>query len=258
MKKKKDIDEELEIEYEETDDVEDKTAEAAEAEYDEDEEDEEELEIPPNKKGKVAIIITLILGWIGLIALIVVFYFYFLEDLGVFSKDKDKKQTTEEITETYEVNANEEINALIQEYFFALETCNQAKLMALVIDFSAFNDMSKYERVASVMSNYNNFNVYTLPGYYGSDTLVYVTCNFDIAGVDTPGLNINQFYLVKTTDGYKIDNTMPDETITAYISEQNGRSDIQELYKSVYQYIEDSAANDSNFKKFAEEYGILQ
>lgn len=241
--KETEVDEDFNEEYEE------------ETEYDEDEEYDEDDE-EPKKKSKVGLIIGLIFGWAALVGLIVVFYVFFLEDLPIMNKDKTT--TTEEIEITYEVNANEAINALIQEYFFALEECNQEKLMSLVIDFSAFSDMSKYERVASVMGNYQNFTVYTLPGYYGSDVLVYVTCNFDIGGVNTKGLNINQFYIVNTTEGYKIDNTAPDEAVANYISEQNGKPDIQALYKDVYAYIEESAANDPAFKKFAEDYGILQ
>lgn len=208
-------------------------------------------------KKKVFFIVALILGWAAFFALIAAFYYFFFKDMFV-EKKSETETAGQEIEISYETNSNEAINALIQEYFFALEECNQEKLMSLVTDFSAFADMSKYERIASVMCNYQNFNVYTIPGYNSSDTIAYVVCNFDIGGVDTKGLNINRFYIVNTTDGYKIDNTVLDEAVENYINEQQGKPDIQALYQDVYSYIEESVENDPAFKKFVEDYGILQ
>lgn len=208
------------------------------------------------KKNKGIFGLVLMFAWLVLVLLFVVFYFYYLRDLPFFNRD-GKKDTQAELEAGYEINSNEEINALIQEYYYALEQCNQNELMKLVIDFSAFNDMTNYKKIATVMSNYSNFTVYTLPGYHSFETIVYVTCNFDISGVKTKGLNINQFYVVNTTQGYKIDNTTLDEEVAEYINLQRGRKDIQQLYKDVYAYIETSANEDPYFKKFVEEYGIL-
>mgnify|MGYP006992206943 CR=1 FL=1 len=99
---------------------------------------------------------------------------------------------------------------------------------------------------------------YTIPGYFSSHTLVYVTCDITIANVESVCVNINQFYIVNTADGYKIDNSELDEDVINYISEQSGKEEIQALYKSVYDNIESCAANDPAFKAFAEEYGIIQ
>lgn len=208
------------------------------------------------KKNKGIFGLVLMFAWLVLVLLFVIFYFYYLKDLPFFNRE-EKKATPAEPEIGYELNSNEEINALIQEYYFALEQCNQSELMRLVIDFSAFSDMSNYKKISTVMSNYSDFNIYTIPGYHSSETIVYVTCSFDIAGVDTKGLNINQFYVVNTTQGYKIDNTVLDEEVSEYINLQSGRKDIQGLYKDVYAYIEKSANEDAGFKKFAEEYGIL-
>lgn len=217
---------------------------------------DEEYDEKSTKKG--ASILFLVLGWLLLAGLIVVFCLFFLKDLPFFNKQNTETTTEEEIIITYEVNANEAVNALIQEYYFAIENCDQNTLMRLVIDFSAFSDMSNYKKIAAIMDNYSNFTVYTVPGYHSSDIIAFVTCNFDIGGVNTKGLNINQFYIVNTTEGYKIDNTVLDEPVVQYIDEQRGKPDIQALYKNVYDYIEKSAKEDPDFKKFVEEYGILR
>lgn len=191
------------------------------------------------KKGKKKIAgLMLFLGWMIFILLAVVFYFYFFSDLDLrmFNKDKATQTDAQQTNQTgfsYETNANLDINSLIIEYYAALAVCDQDKLKTYVTDPSQFDDMTVYQQRSAVIKAYSNVNCYTMPGYTEDATLVYVTSNLSMANITSVPLNINQFYVVKTADGYKIDNSAHSQEVTNYIETQSQSTDIQNLYKAV-------------------------
>ena len=167
------------------------------------------------KKGKKKIAgLMLFLGWMIFILLAVVFYFYFFSDLDLRMFNKDKA------TQTY------------------------------VTDPSQFDDMTVYQQRSAVIKAYSNVNCYTMPGYTEDATLVYVTSNLSMANITSVPLNINQFYVVKTADGYKIDNSAHSQEVTNYIETQSQSTDIQNLYKAVQDNVNSCIANDAAFAEF--------
>lgn len=205
------------------------------------------------KKGIAGLM--LFLGWMIFILLAVVFYFYFFSDLDLKIFNKDKATNTdatqnEQVGFTYETNANLDINSLIIEYYAALAVCDQDKLKSFVTDPTQFDDMTIYQQRANVIKAYSNVNCYTLPGYTEDATLVYVTSNLSLANITSVPLNINQFYVVKSADGYKIDNSAHSQEVIDYIDTQNRSTDIQNLYKAVQDNVNSCIANDSSFADF--------
>ena len=63
-------------------------------------------------------------------------------------------------------------------------------------------------------------------------------------------MNISQFYIVKTAEGYKINNSTLDSATTAYISEVSASDDIQELYRNVKTNIDSCLQSDPTFAEF--------
>lgn len=197
----------------------------------------------------------LLFGWLLFILLVLLFYFYFKDDLSFFNNDKKIEASADtsqgyQSAYSYETNANLDINSLIIEYFAALTVCDQAKLQSLVTDPSEFDDMSGYERRAQVLTRYSNINCYTLPGYDDNATLVYVTCNISIKDVTSTPLDISRFYVIKTDTGYLIQNDSLDAAITDYINQQTSSEDIQGIYKTVKDNIDQCIQNDPTFAEF--------
>lgn len=204
----------------------------------------------------------LLFGWLVFLLLVLVFYFYFMDKID-FNKLLGRETTTEstegpvsnnpeqyETKYSYQTNANLDINSLMIEYYAALAVCDQNKLASLVTDPSVYNDMTPYEQKSQIITHYSNINCYTVPGTTQDATILYVTCNINIAGVESAPMNISQFYIVKTAEGYKINNGVLDEATTNLISEISASADIQELYRNVKANIDECLAKDPTFAEF--------
>lgn len=205
------------------------------------------------KKGIAGLM--LFLGWMIFILLAVVFYFYFFSDLDlkIFNKEKATQTDAQQTGTTgfsYETNTNLDINSLVIEYYAALAVCDQEKLKSFVTDPSQFDDMTVYQQRAAVIKAYSNVNCYTLPGYTDDATLVFVTSNLSLANITSVPLNINRFYVLKTDDGYKIDNESLSQDVMNYIDTQSQSTDIQNLYKAVQDNVNSCIANDAAFAEF--------
>ena len=204
----------------------------------------------------------LLFGWLLFILLVLLFYFYFKNDLPFLKTDDGKgevSQTSEvpqqyETVYSYQTNANLDINSLMIEYFAALSVCDQAKLQSLVTDPTQFNDMTDVQAKAQLIKQYSNINCYTLPGNTDDATIVYVTCNLTIANVTSSPLDISSFYVVKTESGYKINNGTLDAATTEYINKVQASEDIQELYQTVLDNINTCISNDAAFAEFYQKY----
>lgn len=195
--------------------------------------------------------LALLFAWLVFVLLVVVFYFYFMDKLPFFNKDKN--ETTTEALDyeiTYETNAHEDINKLISDYYQAMAACDQATLQSLVVDASVFDDMRFYEEKQKVMTEYKNINVYTLPGYFTGDYVAYVTYDSVIVDVNSPLADIQCYYISNTDKGYKINNTKLDPAIVTYMNEQLNQADIQGLYKSVKDKVDECLELDPTFKAF--------
>lgn len=204
----------------------------------------------------------LLFGWLIFLLLVLVFYFYFMDKINI--NELLGKETTVATTEgpvsdnpeefetkySYKTNANLDINSLMIEYYAALAVCDQAKLITLVTDPSVYNDMTAHEQKSQIITHYSNINCYTVPGNTEDSTILYVTCNINIAGVESAPMNISQFYIVKTAEGYKINNSVLDPTTTAYIEEVSASEDIQELYRNVKANIDGCLQQDPTFAEF--------
>lgn len=197
--------------------------------------------------------LALLFAWLVFILLVVVFYFYFMDKLPIFGK-KDKTTTEESASEiTYEINANEDVNKLISDYYDAMETCNQATLQSLVVDPTVFDDMTFYIEKQKVMTEYKNITVYTLPGYFTGDYVAYVTYDLVIANVNSTLADIQCYYISNTSDGFKINNSSLDPELVAHMNDQLNQPDIQALYGSVKAKIDECLENDPTFKAFYDE-----
>lgn len=204
------------------------------------------------KKDKSIMGLLLILAWLLFILMAACFYFFFLG-----GSKKDKKNNAAETTEShtkfsYKTNADININALITDYYESLVSCNQAELKKCVTNPNQFNDMSYYENIAKVIVGYSNINCYSVAGYTDDSTLVYVTSNTKIAGIDSRPMDIQTFYIIKSDGEYKIYNESYSPEVAGYIEKVQADDDIQDLYKVVRNSVEDCKLKDEKFKELWE------
>ena len=204
-----------------------------------------------SKKKKAGVkVYALVFFWILFVFLVVVFLFYFMKDLPFFNKDKEASNT--DVAEViYEVNAYPEINMLITEFLSHIVSGNEDGLRTLVLDPNA--SMEQYMNRALYITEFSNINCYTLPGYSEKDTIVYVTYNITIPEVESKPIDIQQFYVINTDYGYRIDNTTPSVEVATYINEQNLTESVQELYESIKNSIDQSLIDDPTFATFYDE-----
>lgn len=218
-------------------------------------------------KGKVFALVFL---WILIFGAGVMAFLYFQTD--VFKKkNKDTATSTDAATTTteaaaevtseeydenfytiysYETNADVNINALMADYYDALVKGDREKLKDIVTEPEAFGDMMIYETKAQVISEYSNITCYTIPGLNENEILVFTTSNVTITGVNSKPLDIKQFYVVKEGNNYKINNGVLPQEVIDYINVQAGSPDVQNLYKSVQDNINQCLAEDSTFAEF--------
>ncbi|MBE5952930.1 MAG: hypothetical protein E7257_02075 [Lachnospiraceae bacterium] len=213
-----------------------------------------------NKNSGIAGLL-LLFGWLVFLLLVLVFYFYFMDKID-FNEllGRETTATTEgpvsdnpeqfETKYSYQTNANLDINSLMIEYYAALAVCDKNKLVTLVTNPSVYDDMTPYEQKSQIITHYSNINCYTVIGDAPDTTVLYVTCNINIAGVDSAPMNISQFYIVKTADGYKINNGQLDASTVSYIQQVGQSEDIQELYRNVKANIDSCLASDPTFADF--------
>ncbi len=214
-----------------------------------------------NKDSGIAGLL-LLFGWLVFLLLVLVFYFYFMDkiDFNELLGREEVVTTTEgpvsdnpeqfETKYSYQTNANLDINSLMIEYYAALAVCDKNKLVTLVTDPSVYDDMTPYEQKSQVITRYSNINCYTVDGDVPDSTILYVTCNINIAGVESAPMNISQFYIVKTADGYKIDNGVLADSTVSYIQKVGESEDIQELYRNVKANIDSCLTSDPTFADF--------
>ena len=220
---------------------------------------------------KTVKILALVFGWLFFILVTLIFVFYFIDKLPFSGDKKDKKtpvtsnqkentqedKTEEDKTEEgsseeepkslYEVNANSDINKLIADYYKAVAECDQDMLMELCLDDTKFVDMTMYETKAELITDYSNICCYTVKGCTEDATLVYVTSNLSLVGVESKPMEIKQLYVRETPSGYKIDNTDLDDNTEVYIEKMYLEEEIQALYTQVQEQIDDCIENDENF-----------
>lgn len=204
------------------------------------------------KKDKGIIGLLLVLAWLLFVLMAVCFYYFFIGNGKKKTNDDNKSATESNEKDTvfsYKTNENIEINALIGDYYSALVKCDAKELKACVTDGSKFDDMSSYESAAKIIIGYTNINCYSVPGYTKDATLVYVTSNLHINGIESKPMDIQTFYIIKSDNAYRIYNEGYNKEVSDYIEKVQADSDIQNLYKSVRNNVEDCKLKDEKFKE---------
>lgn len=102
--------------------------------------------------------------------------------------------------EEYQVDAYEEINALITQYYTAYAAGDVTTLTALATPISA-NEQSYIAMFSQYVDGYQNIKCYTKGGLDANSYLVSVSMEIKFAGVDTPAPGLDFFYVRTNEEG---------------------------------------------------------
>ncbi len=150
----------------------------------------------------------------------------------------------------YEKNADEELNAFIEEYFAAIVACDNVALQEMVTDSSEYMSDEMLKKMAEFITGYDNITVYTKVGLDEGSYIAFVVSNLSLAGVNSSPYNINTLYIVNGARGYLVNNGTLTLDTQEYIEKVKGDRDIQKIYRSVNEENEKLKKKDPSLQEF--------
>lgn len=171
--------------------------------------------------------------------------------------ETQQAQDTEEVAEPYQIDAYENINNLITQYYAAYAAGDTETLISLAAPISE-NEKSYIALFSQYVEEYRNVKCYTKSGLDANSYLVSVAMEIKFAGVETtaPGLD---FFYVRTKDdgGVYIDNLYSqynlanqenalDTSIQSLIHKFENEKDVIALQQEVQGRYDAAVAADAN------------
>lgn len=159
--------------------------------------------------------------------------------------------------EAYQVDAYEDVNALISQYYTAYASGDLATLTSIATPVSA-NEQSYITLFGQYVDEYQNIKCYTKSGLDANSYLVSVSMEIKFTGVDTtaPGLD---FFYIRTNDqgALYIDNLYSqynlanqenalDTSVQSLIYEFENDTDVMELQSEIQERYDVALATDAN------------
>lgn len=148
-----------------------------------------------------------------------------------------------------EQDAHPEVNKLIKGFLQAKIDGSAKKMKKLVTDPS-YIDIESIQKKTEFIESYDNIKVYTKAGTGDIDYIAYVYMEVKIASIDTKAPGLNEFYIRKVGDNYKIvQGEISDET-AQWISEARNTEDVQELLDQVNKKLKKAVDKDEELAAF--------
>ena len=166
-------------------------------------------------------------------------------------------ESTQATEEAYQVDANENINALITQYYTAYAAGDVTTLSSIATPISA-NEQSYIGLFSQYVDEYQNIKCYTKTGLDENSYLVSVSMKIMFTGVDTTAPGLDFFYVRTNDDGsLYIDNLYSqynlanqenalDTSIQNLIGQFESESDVMALQSEVQTRYDEALAADEN------------
>lgn len=166
-------------------------------------------------------------------------------------------ETDTQVAETYQVDAFQEVNQLIQQYYTAYVSGDVGTLSALAVPLSA-NEQSYISMFSQYVEAYQNIKCYTKSGPETGSYLVSVEMELKFTGVDTVAPGLDFFYVRTNEDGsLYIDNlystynrnykeVAADAGVQLRIEEFEEGEDLMALQREVQGRYDTAIASDEN------------
>lgn len=150
----------------------------------------------------------------------------------------------------YEKNADEELNAFIEEYFDAMVQCDNVALQDMVTDPSEYRTDALLKKKAEFITGYDNITVYTKVGLDEGSYIAFIVSNVSIVGVNSSPYDITMLYIINGARGYLINNGTLSLNTQEYIEKVKGDKDIQKIYRSVEEENNELKEKDQSLQEF--------
>ena len=166
-------------------------------------------------------------------------------------------ESTQATEEAYQVDANENINTLITQYYTAYAAGDITTLSSIATPISA-NEQSYIGLFSQYVDEYQNIKCYTKTGLDANSYLVSVSMEIKFTGVDTTAPGLDFFYVRTNDDGsLYIDNLYSqynlanqenalDTSIQNLIGQFESESDVMALQSEVQTRYDEALAADEN------------
>ncbi len=168
------------------------------------------------------------------------------------SEGSESSSTTETaVIENPLVEADEQIKALIESYYEALDNQDVETLKSIEVDFAA-EDEDSITNNMNYIEKYVVGDVYTKNGLEDGSYVVYACYDYICTGIATPVPAMSVLYVVTDTDGsYKIQGTATDTTASSlYIQSLESDADVVALTAEVAAANEQALASDADLAAF--------
>ena len=150
-----------------------------------------------------------------------------------------------------EKDAHPEINNLIERYYAANLTCNEADFEGLIKDISQL-DMERMQRKVQYIKSYQNISCYTVRAINEIDYVVYVTYDLELPVIETYAPSIGELY-IQYEDGipYIYLGSLSNQT-SDYLDDLRNSPEVLALIDQVTVNLEAAIESDENLKDFYE------
>ena len=148
-----------------------------------------------------------------------------------------------------EVNAHEDVNALMTAFYQALADGDIETVKALKDDTTDMELMT-YEKKSEFIESYDNITCYTKKGLEDNSYFVYVSYEVKIQGIDTKGPGLIAFYVYTNEEGKLVIDGEMDENIDAALKLVTVQDDVKDLFQRVDVKYQEAVASDENLNNF--------
>lgn len=180
------------------------------------------------------------------------------------SELQNPTEIMEETEEAYQVDAYEDVNNLVAQYYAAYAAGDVDALASLATPVST-NEQSYITLFSQYVEEYRNITCYTKSGLDASSYLVSVAMEIKFAGVDTTAPGLDFFYVRTNEDGsLYIDNLYSqfnlanqenalDTSVQRLITEFENEADVMLLQQEIQGKYDAAIASDENLSKMISE-----
>lgn len=149
-----------------------------------------------------------------------------------------------------DLNQNEEINKLIENYFTAKKTVDLESMSELVSDSNRI-PKERYMVMASYVEDYKDFDCYVINNEELEAYRVYVKYNMKLKNIDSWVPCLTTYYVKVTSDGrYVIYLSALDQVEEEFIDSADKNIEIVKLKEDVKNGLNDILEKDGAFKQF--------
>jgi len=156
---------------------------------------------------------------------------------------------SEVVVSALEQDAYPEVNKLIKKFLQAKIDGSAKKMKKLVTDPS-YIDIDSIQKKTEFIESYDNIKVYTKEGSGDIDYIAYVYMEVKIASIDTKAPGMDEFYIKKDGDSYKIVQGVISNDTAKFIKETRDSEEVQELLQKVNGKLMKAVKKDKQLEEF--------